>query len=81
MTDLAFMRGVPVDGYLRVSGQEAKLTAQMLAAHEGIFGGFSSGANAAAALQLLSGELRNKTIGIVICDSGLKYLSTDLWNG
>ena len=50
-----------------------------LAAREGIFGGFSSGANVAAALQLLQGEMRGKTLAVVICDSGLKYLSTDLW--
>lgn len=79
MSDLAFLKGLPVDGYLQVSGEEAKCTAQSLARHEGIFGGFSSGANVAAALQLLSGEMRGKTI-VMICDSGLKYLSTDLWD-
>ena len=46
---------------------------------EGIFAGFSSGANVAAALQLLAGEMAGKTIAVLICDSGLKYLSTDLW--
>ena len=58
---------------------EAKQTARELAVHEGIFGGFSSGANVAAALRLLAGEMRGKTIAVLICDSGLKYLSTDLW--
>ena len=47
---------------------------------EGIGGGFSSGANVAAALKLLSKDMVGKTIVIIICDSGLKYLSTDLWN-
>ncbi|HMH64867.1 MAG TPA: cysteine synthase family protein [Rhizomicrobium sp.] len=79
IADLPFLRGVPVDGYLQVSGDEARDAARALAAEEGIFGGFSSGANAAAALRLLAGELRGKTIAIIICDSGLKYLSTDLW--
>jgi cysteine synthase A len=79
MPDLPFMRGVPVDGYLQVTGQEARDTARVLAAREGIFGGFSSGANVAAALCLLAGEMRGKTVAVVICDSGLKYLSTDLW--
>jgi cysteine synthase A len=46
---------------------------------EGIFGGFSAGANVAAALQLLADEMRGKTVAVVIPDSGLKYLSTDLW--
>jgi cysteine synthase A len=39
----------------------------------------SSGANLAAAFQLLAGELRGKTVVILINDSGLKYLSTELW--
>ena len=44
-----------------------------------VFAGFSSGANVAAALQLLAGEMAGKTVAVVICDSGLKYLSTPLW--
>lgn len=79
MSDLAFMQGVAVDGYLEVTGNAARQTARLLAKTEGIFGGFSAGANAAAALQLLGGEMGGKTIAIIICDSGLKYLSTDLW--
>ncbi|MFO1247422.1 MAG: PLP-dependent cysteine synthase family protein [Alphaproteobacteria bacterium] len=77
--DLDFLKGVPVDGYLQVSGAQARETTRLLARTEGIFGGFSSGANVAAALQLLRGEMAGKTIVVVICDSGLKYLSTDLW--
>ena len=77
--DLDFLKGVPVDGYLQVSGAQARETTRLLARTEGIFGGFSSGANVAAALQLLRGEMAGKTIAVVICDSGLKYLSTDLW--
>ncbi|MET3593260.1 cysteine synthase A [Mesorhizobium shonense] len=77
--DLAFLKSVPVDGYLQVSGDEARQTTRLLARSEGIFAGFSSGANVAAALHLLSGEEAGKTIAVVICDSGLKYLSTDLW--
>jgi len=79
MGDLKFLEGVVVDGYLQVSGADAKQVAHLLAKQEGIFGGFSSGANVAAALQLLAGEMRGKTIAVMICDSGLKYLSTDLW--
>ncbi len=76
---LDFLRDVPVDGYLTVTADEARRTARDLAKLEGIFAGFSSGANVAAALQLLAGDMRGKTIAVVICDSGLKYLSTDLW--
>ena len=77
--ELDFLKGVPVDGYLKVTGGEARDTARALAKTEGIFGGFSAGANVAAALQLLAGELRGKTVAVVIPDSGLKYLSTNLW--
>jgi cysteine synthase A len=68
-----------VDGYLQVSDKAAIHAARRLAKEEGIFAGFSSGANLAAALQLIQGPLQGKTAVIIICDSGLKYLSTDLW--
>ena len=81
MADLAFLDAdVPVDGHLQVSGEEARTIARLLATREGIFAGFSAGANVAAALQLLSGPLRGRTVAVIICDSGLKYLSTDLWD-
>ena len=80
MSNLKFLDGVPVDGFIQISGEEAQKTTRDLAKHEGIFGGFSSGANVAAALKLLSEDMAGKTIVIIICDSGLKYLSTDLWN-
>jgi len=76
---LDFLKDVPVDGYLTVTGDAARDTARDLARMEGIFGGFSSGANVAAALQLLAGEMAGKTVAVLICDSGLKYLSTALW--
>ncbi|SFL74058.1 PLP-dependent cysteine synthase family protein [Shimia aestuarii] len=79
MADLEFLQGCQVDGYLSVTGEAARETARALAREEGIFGGFSAGANAAAALDLLAGPERGGVVGIVICDSGLKYLSTDLW--
>ena len=68
-----------IDGFLTVSNQKAIECARLLAAKEGIFAGFSSGANLAGALQLLKGDMKGKTIIIMINDSGLKYLSTDLW--
>ncbi len=79
MADLAFLTDVPVDGYLAVTGEEARAMARRLAREEGIFAGYSSGANLAAALCLLEGPGKGGVIAIIICDSGLKYLSTDLW--
>ena len=67
-----------VDGYLQVSDRLAVEMARRLAREEGIFAGFSSGANVAAAVELLNSSSKGKTAAVLICDSGLKYLSTDL---
>jgi cysteine synthase len=79
MPKLTQIQGVPIDGYIQVSGEQARDMARRLASVEGIFGGYSTGANVAAALQLLRGELSGASIAVIACDSGLKYLSTDLW--
>lgn len=79
MPDLIYLKDVPADGYIQITGDQARRGGRLLAKKEGIFGGFSSGANLAAAIELLKGEMKGKTIAIMICDSGLKYLSTDLW--
>lgn len=68
-----------VTGYLTVTDEEAIEASRRLAREEGIFAGFSSGANAAAALQLLRERERGARIVLTINDSGLKYLSTDLY--
>jgi cysteine synthase A len=79
MPELGYINRHQVDGYLQVDGSTATETARKLARLEGVFAGFSSGANVAAALQLLAGELAGGTIVVLLNDSGLKYLSTDLW--
>jgi cysteine synthase A len=79
MPDLPLLRREHIDGYLQVTDDEAIGVARRLAREEGIFAGFSSGANVAAALHLLGTSLTGKTIAVLLCDSGLKYLSTDLW--
>ncbi len=76
---LQLMRTDLVDGYLQISDEQAIATARDLARREGLFAGFSSGANVAAALQLLKGPHRGGTVAVLLCDSGMKYLSTDLW--
>jgi len=75
MPELPLLRPEHVDGRIVVSDREATAIARRLAREEGIFAGFSSGANVAAALRLLNG----RTVVTIINDSGLKYLSTDLW--
>ena len=79
MAELPLLAGIAVDGFLTVTDDEAIAAARRLAREEGIFAGFSSGANLAAALKLLQGQEKGGTIAIVICDTGLKYLSTGLW--
>lgn len=79
-SSLSQLHGAPVDGYLTVAQHEAIEATRNLARIEGIFAGFSSGANVAAAIQLLSGPERGGQIAVIICDSGLKYLTTNLWH-
>jgi cysteine synthase A len=79
MRNLQFLQDLRVDGYLQVTDEDAISCAHRLAAEEGVFVGFSSGANVAAALQLLREHARGQTVVTLACDSGLKYLSTDLW--
>lgn len=76
---LPFLEGEQIDGYLSVSDKEAIEVCRKLAKEEGIFAGFSSGANVAAALKLLNGSEKGANIVLTINDSGLKYLSTDLY--
>jgi cysteine synthase A len=78
-TELPLLDGAPVHGHLEVTDDEAVAATRLLATEEGVFGGFSAGANLAAALQLLRGPEAGATVAILVCDSGLKYLSTDLY--
>ena len=77
--ELPFFDSAYADGYLQVSDEEAIRAARWLAKKEGIFTGFSSGANVAAALKLLENQEAGSNIALTLNDSGLKYLSTDLF--
>ena len=68
------------DGYLSVTDEEAIATARLLARREGIFAGFSSGANVHAA-QAIARRSPGAVVVTTVNDSGLKYLSTDLFPG
>lgn len=68
-----------IDGYIQVTDDEAYEMARNLARLEGTFVGISSGANVAAAIQLLKKQERGRNIALTLNDSGLKYLSTDLF--
>jgi cysteine synthase B len=67
-----------VDRTIEVSQAEAERITLELAAREGIFAGISSGGAVAAAL-MLSREVRNAVIVVIICDRGDRYLSTGIF--
>lgn len=79
MANLPLLDRTLVSDYLQVSDEEAIQATRELAAEEGVFAGFSTGANLAAALQLLASRESGATVVFLACDSGLKYLSTDLY--
>ena len=68
-----------IDGIITVTNEEAIEFTRCLARLEGAFCGFSSGANVCSAIRLLRGELKGCNIALTLNDSGLKYLSTDLY--
>ncbi len=81
MTALPLLDPTVVDGYVAVNDVDAIDGARRLARQEGIFAGFSAGACLVAAERLLRDRYTGKTVLIVLADSGMKYLSTDLWEG
>jgi cysteine synthase len=69
-----------IDKIVKVSNDQAIETARLLANKEGILCGISSGANVFAALEA-SKDTKNKgkTIVAIICDTGERYISTELF--
>lgn len=68
-----------VDEIIPVSTADAKEMARRLAREEGLFAGTSSGANVVAAIQLAQRLGPDATVVTLMCDTGLKYLSTDVY--
>lgn len=64
---------------LTVSTDEAKAMARRLAREEAIFAGTSTGANIVAALRIAARLGKGRTVASIIVDSGLRYLSTDVF--
>ena len=69
------------DEIIKVKYDDAILTARNLAKMEGIFAGISSGAIAWAAINVVSKQFeKDENIVFIICDTGERYLSTELYN-
>ena len=79
MPELPLLDPTLVDDHLTVHDDDAIEGARRLAEREGILAGFSAGAVLVAAEQLLRERHPGATAAIVLADSGMKYLSTDLW--
>ncbi len=68
-----------VDEVVAVETSAAKDMARRLAREEALFAGTSSGANVAAALRIAERLGPEATVVTLLADSGLKYLSTDVY--
>jgi cysteine synthase len=71
-----------LDEVVQVANDDALRTARELAAREGILSGISGGANVWAAVQVAERpENEGKTIVTFVCDTGERYISTELYDG
>jgi len=67
------------DEIIAVSDEEATVHSRRLAREEGLLVGISSGAACYAALQVAKRLGRGKVVATVFCDTGERYLTTDLF--
>lgn len=71
-----------IDEIIQVANEDAIETARQLALKEGILSGISGGANVWAAMQLSHRqENQGKVIVTFICDTGERYVSTEMYEG
>jgi cysteine synthase A len=64
---------------VKVSDEDAAEFSRRLAREEGILVGISSGANCWAGLQIAQRLGKGKVVAVVFCDTGERYLTTDLF--
>lgn len=75
----ALWRRDEVNDVVGVSTDEANAMARRLAREEAIFGGTSTGANVIAAIEVARKLGAGATVGAIVIDSGLRYISTDAY--
>jgi len=68
-----------MDDIVAVKTDEAKEMTRRLAREEGLFAGTSSGANVVAAIRVGERLGPDATVVTLMVDSGMKYLSTDVF--
>jgi cysteine synthase A len=69
------------DEIIQVSNEEAFATSKDVARNEGLLVGISSGANLAAAYKVAKRpQNKGKTIVTILCDTGERYLTTELYD-
>jgi cysteine synthase len=68
-----------MDEVIAVPTEEAKAMTRRLAREEALFAGTSSGANVIAAIRVARRLGPGATVVTLLCDSGLKYLSTEVY--
>ncbi len=70
-----------IDEIIQVTNEDAIETARALAAKEGILSGISGGANVWAAIEVGKRKAnKGKSIVTFICDTGERYISTELYH-
>ncbi len=67
------------DEIITVSDEDAAVHSRRLAREEGLLVGISSGANCCAALQVAKRLGKGTVVATVFCDTGERYLTTDLF--
>jgi len=72
----ANLEGAPIDIQYRISDEEGMLWVRRLLAEEGLCLGLSSGINVAGAVALAQQLEPGSKVVTILCDTGLRYLST-----
>ena len=73
------IRGVPLDGTIKVSSSEAIEMTRRLNKEYGLLVGSSSGANVTAALSIACQRAPQSTVVTILCDRAERYFSTRLF--